>query len=441
MQTRDAVTITSRHKTPEGFLAVQGVFARTGLQQYRAGEIGLDGDPDRLVNVYRPPDQVFASSSMASFANKPVTDDHPAELVDSGNHSRLAKGMSGAEVTRDGIAMRGTMLITDKTLVDKIENDGTIELSNGYTADYDLKPGVTPEGRPFESSQLNIVGNHIAVVDRGRCGPLCSIADSAPPCTGECGKTGDKAMRKVKIEGRDYEIDDAVAGYVDALTADKDASMSLALDAQKRAGDNEGAGERAKAKGEDNENEEDNEEENDAEEEATDNENEEDAEEEDNEEEDEEEETSKDSAVSVKSLTRANDRLQAKLDSAKRELKKLRVVNDVAHQDKRAEVRADLINDARRLMPKIETKGKTNAQIRASVVRDKIGDEAVDKRTGDYIEATFDSLKRGGNESAVFASRNMSNAKPTTDATATDSAREKSEATRMDAWKNAPEAN
>ena len=39
-------------KTPEGFLICHDVpIARIGQQEYFAGELGLDGDPDRLVQA------------------------------------------------------------------------------------------------------------------------------------------------------------------------------------------------------------------------------------------------------------------------------------------------------------------------------------------------------------------------------------------------------
>ena len=50
--------------------------------------------------------------------------------------------------------------------------DGKRELSAGYDAEYEtISPGV---GR-----QHQIVGNHVALVDRGRCGVRCAIGDSA----------------------------------------------------------------------------------------------------------------------------------------------------------------------------------------------------------------------------------------------------------------------
>ena len=47
---------------------------------------------------------------------------------------------------------------------------GVTEVSLGYDADYEqTAPGV---GR-----QTNIIGNHVALVERGRCGPRCAIGD------------------------------------------------------------------------------------------------------------------------------------------------------------------------------------------------------------------------------------------------------------------------
>ncbi|MGL5729314.1 MAG: DUF2213 domain-containing protein, partial [Plesiomonas sp.] len=58
---RASYSITQREYTPEGFLRVPGHVARPGIQQYLASELGLDGDPNRIVNVYRPPEEVFST--------------------------------------------------------------------------------------------------------------------------------------------------------------------------------------------------------------------------------------------------------------------------------------------------------------------------------------------------------------------------------------------
>ena len=56
---------SSRVFTDEGFLCVPGRVSRTGIQQYLARELNLDGDPNRIVNVYRPEDEVFKDESLS----------------------------------------------------------------------------------------------------------------------------------------------------------------------------------------------------------------------------------------------------------------------------------------------------------------------------------------------------------------------------------------
>jgi hypothetical protein len=61
------------------------------------------------------------------------------------------------------------LLLTEKRAIRDVTADKR-EVSAGYEADYEqLEPG---RGR-----QTNIIGNHIALVDRGRCGPRCAIGD------------------------------------------------------------------------------------------------------------------------------------------------------------------------------------------------------------------------------------------------------------------------
>ncbi len=124
------------------------------------------------MRVYRPPDEVFDPASLASFAGKPVTLDHPPAMVDSGNWKSFAVGHSGAAVARDGDHLATDLVITDAPAVAKAEQGS--ELSNGYWADFDFTPGLTPDGEPYDAVQRNIRGNHIALVDQGRCGPSCA---------------------------------------------------------------------------------------------------------------------------------------------------------------------------------------------------------------------------------------------------------------------------
>ena len=204
---------TEREYTDEGFLKVPARISRIGIQEYLAVEMGLtDRDPKDIIRVYRPEEEVFSDNSLNSFTSKPVTNNHPPELVNTKNFRQYGVGFSGPEVTRDGMFAKTVLNVTDEEAIKNIES-GKVELSNGYTADIDWTPGVTPDGEQYDAVQRNIKGNHIAIVERGRAGPACRVADNLPT-------TGDKvAMAKITIDGVDFEVSDQAAQAVGKLQA------------------------------------------------------------------------------------------------------------------------------------------------------------------------------------------------------------------------------
>ncbi len=226
MLLKDRVTLTSQKRTAEGYLKVTARLARTGLQDYYRGEIGLDGDPAAIVKVLRPESEVFDSVSMTSFALKPVTDDHPSDPVNIGNFKDLAIGFSGENITRDGEFLKGTLVITDQRAVAQIES-GKSEISLGYFVELELTPGETSDGVAFDAVQRNIRGNHIAIVDAGRCGGECRIDDRKS--SGACGCASCKRQDKesemtdkpntktVVVDGVPVEANDAAAAVIERL--------------------------------------------------------------------------------------------------------------------------------------------------------------------------------------------------------------------------------
>lgn len=224
----DKYNITSeRTYTDEGFLQVPARISRTGIQDYLAVEMGLsDREPTDIVKVYRPEEEVFADNSLSSFANKPVTDNHPPELVNAKNSKQYSVGFSGPEIMKDGMFVKALLNVTDEDAIKNIES-GKVELSNGYTCDIDWTPGVTPDGEQYDAIQRNIKGNHIAIVERGRAGASCRVADNLP--------TGNEVLMKITIDGVDYEVSDQAAQAVGKLqkqladaeeaTKEKDAEM------------------------------------------------------------------------------------------------------------------------------------------------------------------------------------------------------------------------
>ena len=157
-------------RTAEGYLICREVpVARTGIQRYLAGELGLPGDPERTVEVERREEDVFAPEAMASFEGKPVTDGHPAQAVAAENCAAYAKGHV-QNVRRRGGYLLADLYITDPCLRSQIENRVKREISCGYRCVYE-----EAEGGCYR--QRNIRGNHVAVVPEGRAGRAVSIQD------------------------------------------------------------------------------------------------------------------------------------------------------------------------------------------------------------------------------------------------------------------------
>lgn len=159
-------------KTDEGFLICKNVpIARTGSMEYLARELGLDGDPERIIIVNRYEEDVFNSAAMASFEGKIVTDDHPPDNLLPETAGAYSRGHI-QNVRREGDKLVADLHITDATLISDIENGVKREVSCGYTCVY------VPDGNCYK--QTNIRGNHVAVVSVGRAGHEVAIKDKQP---------------------------------------------------------------------------------------------------------------------------------------------------------------------------------------------------------------------------------------------------------------------
>jgi hypothetical protein len=98
------------------------------IQVYAGDEIGVEGRP--TVRVWRPEAEIFSAKSLATWAWKPVTIDHPGVAVDSSNYRRHVVGHVGSEVLRDGEFVRIGLMIADAEAQAAVLN-GRRELSAG----------------------------------------------------------------------------------------------------------------------------------------------------------------------------------------------------------------------------------------------------------------------------------------------------------------------
>ena len=206
--------------TPEGYLRAWASIARTGIQLYT----DADGSVRR---EYRPEEEVASPESLASFAGKAITSEHPPVLLDSENTKDYQVGFSGSEIVYDNGFVKAVMTITDKDTIERIMRGDAREVSAGYRVSYDPTPGVTQDGEHYDGIQTGIAGNHIAVVRRGRAGPQVKLhldrQDAADPSL--ISNNGDHLMTaKVVFDGAEFEVSESVAL---AITKEReDAKMS-----------------------------------------------------------------------------------------------------------------------------------------------------------------------------------------------------------------------
>jgi hypothetical protein len=216
----DFSPIEKYERTPEGYLRAWASIARTGIQHY------TDGDGS-IRREYRPETEVASPDSLASFAGKAITSEHPPVLLDSENTKDYQVGFSGTEVVYDNGFVKAVMTITDEDTIKRIMKGDAREVSAGYRVNYDPTPGVTEGGEHYDGVQKEIIGNHIAVVRRGRAGPQVKLhldrQDAADP---SLFKTTEERLMTAKVvfDGAEFEVTESVAL---AITKEReDAKMS-----------------------------------------------------------------------------------------------------------------------------------------------------------------------------------------------------------------------
>lgn len=164
------------HETPEGFLVCLGVpIARTGDMIYDKSEVPLDPDDTGKLTITREEAEVFRPETIASFEGKPLTITHPKEFVGPHNWKDLAKGIVQNVRRGDGDfsdSLIADLLVTDQVAIGLVRN-GLREVSCGYEADW-----LQEDNEEGTGKQVNIIGNHLALVDQGRAGPSYAINDS-----------------------------------------------------------------------------------------------------------------------------------------------------------------------------------------------------------------------------------------------------------------------
>ena len=163
LQFADRVEFSAQDKT--------AISVRDGVLEYMGSEIGMEPE-DKVFTVYRSPATI--GNVCMTMTGIPLTDEHvsldgvPPDTGSSVIESRMIDikdGMDGAK-----IGVQNKLMVSD-AMIETLNRKR--QLSLGYSAD------LVPHSR-YDFEQLNIEPHHLAVVENGRCGPLCCFLDKRP---------------------------------------------------------------------------------------------------------------------------------------------------------------------------------------------------------------------------------------------------------------------
>lgn len=156
-----------------------------GIFQYSAAQVGIkDGDPNRIVNVFRPESAVSDQEYIDSFQVVPFINDHEMLSGFEGDNTATAPEDYGVDGVLFNVGYgkpwtRGDIKIFARSAQSDL-NAGKKDLSLGYTCDFVMESG-TFDGVQYECVQTNMRGNHIALVDVGRV-PGARVLDGKRLC-------------------------------------------------------------------------------------------------------------------------------------------------------------------------------------------------------------------------------------------------------------------
>ena len=135
-------------------------------------DLGLD--PNKIYHLYRHPEEL--AKAAPTFNNLPILSRHipvTAEYPEQG----LIVGTTGTDsVFNDPYLQNSTTFWTSDS-IRNIESRRAVQLSAAYHFTVDMTPGEI-DGLHFDGIMRNIIGNHVAQVERGRAGPDVVVGDS-----------------------------------------------------------------------------------------------------------------------------------------------------------------------------------------------------------------------------------------------------------------------
>jgi hypothetical protein len=216
---------------------------------------------------------------------------------------------------------------------------------------YDPTPGVTNDGEHYDGVQKEIIGNHIAVVRRGRAGPQVKLhldrQDAADP---SLFKTTEERLMTAKVvfDGAEFEVSESVAL---AITKEREDGRMSYEDMKKKYDELQAAADSMKA----------------------------------------------DMATMEKEMKGKMDSAEGRADALAEQVEELKTELAAAQEinfDSMVEERVALIEKAKPVLDSAyEFAGKTAREVMVDSIKAVRGDELdLSEKSDDYVQAMFDTL-------------------------------------------------
>lgn len=132
---------------------------------------GVEIEKDKLYKVYISPEELEKSKD--TFIGKPIVNNHQWLGKEGENAKDYQEGSLGENLFIKGNLLMSPMFFNNLKTVEEIQNNEKVELSASYSNK--LKKS---NNKDYDFIATDIVGNHIALVEKGRCGSDVRVYNS-----------------------------------------------------------------------------------------------------------------------------------------------------------------------------------------------------------------------------------------------------------------------
>lgn len=224
-------SLSVRTEDDNGYIHIEkSPILRTGILEYLGSEIlpegedNIDGvkiEPDKIYKVYISDDELKKGAD--SFKLLPITDEHKWLGSEGDDAKDYQQGTIGDNVYVEDGKLYADLMFTGKGIIEDLK-DGKEELSSSY-----INKLRKADNADYDFIAEDIKGNHLALVDKGRCGSDVRVLNSN---TGVYNMAKARIANKAVLKLDDKEID--LDPYFEDKNGDADKDETIAENEDKR---------------------------------------------------------------------------------------------------------------------------------------------------------------------------------------------------------------